>query len=59
MSKIYPNFDFKLLHSPDFKEDSVREVLILPILQALGYDNSQIVRSKAKVPKNAILSQFS
>lgn len=47
MKKIYPNFDFKQIYSSDFKEDSVREVLILPMLQALGYDNSQIVRSKA------------
>jgi DNA modification methylase len=47
MQNIFNNFDFKQLASPDFKEDSVREVLILPILQRLGYDNSQIVRSKS------------
>ncbi len=40
-------FDLNLLNSPEFKEDSVREVLILPLLQALGYEQSQIVRSKA------------
>ncbi|MGE0086151.1 MAG: DNA methyltransferase [Desulfococcaceae bacterium] len=40
------NFDFQQLHSPGFKEDSVREVLILPILHALGYADTQIVRSK-------------
>ena len=40
-------FDLNPLNSPEFKEDSVREVLILPLLQALGYEQSQIVRSKA------------
>ena len=44
--QFFQGFDFQQLNSPDFKEDSVREVLILPILQALGYENSQIVRSK-------------
>lgn len=43
---IFQSFDFSQLNSPDFKEDSVREVLILPLLQALGYEQSQIVRSK-------------
>jgi len=40
------HFDFSQLNSPDFKEDSVREILILPLLSALGYQNKQIVRSK-------------
>jgi 16S rRNA G966 N2-methylase RsmD len=44
--QLFSNFDFTQLKSNDFKEDSVREVLILPILQALGYHNTQIVRSK-------------
>jgi len=44
--EVLKNFDFSQLNSPDFKEDSVREVLILPLLQALGYQQSQIVRSK-------------
>ncbi|MFK5970288.1 MAG: type I restriction enzyme HsdR N-terminal domain-containing protein [Candidatus Marithrix sp.] len=43
---ILSNFDFAQLSSSDFKEDSVREVLIMPILQKLGYDNQHIVRSK-------------
>lgn len=43
---MFNNFDFKQLNSPDFKEDAVREVLILPILQRLGYKQNQIVRSK-------------
>lgn len=44
---LFDHFDFSLLNQPDFKEDSVREVLILPLLQQLGYDNTQIVRSKS------------
>lgn len=46
MHNFFQNFDFAQLNSPDFKEDSVREVLILPLLQQLGYNNTQIVRSK-------------
>jgi hypothetical protein len=47
MNHLFHNFDFAQLDSPDFKEDSVREVLILPLLYALGYESSQIVQSKA------------
>jgi 16S rRNA G966 N2-methylase RsmD len=47
MNQLFHGFDFSQLHSPDFKEDSVREVLILPLLQKLGYEQSQIVRSKS------------
>lgn len=47
MQTLFQHFDFKTLNSPDFKEDSVREVLILPLLHALGYEQSQIVRSKS------------
>lgn len=32
--------------NPDFKEDSVREVIILPILKELGYQQNNIIRSK-------------
>jgi 16S rRNA G966 N2-methylase RsmD len=46
-TQLFSDFDFSQLYSPDFKEDSVREVLILPILQGLGYAGRQIVRSKA------------
>ena len=42
----FNTFDFKRLDSPDFKEDSVREELILPLIQKLGYQGNQIVRSK-------------
>ena len=43
---IFDKFDFSLLNSPDFKEDSVREIIILPILKKLGYSDKDIVRSK-------------
>lgn len=49
---LFNNFDFSLLNSPDFKEDSVREELITPLLHALGYQargEFQILRSKALV----------
>jgi 16S rRNA G966 N2-methylase RsmD len=47
MNPIFQHFDFSQLYSPDFKEDSVREELILPLLQRLGYAGRQIIRSKA------------
>jgi len=34
-------------NNPDFHEDSVREVIILPILKELGYKSDSIVRSKS------------
>lgn len=37
---LYKDFDWNLLNSPGFKEDSVREELIFPLLQALGYSAS-------------------
>ena len=43
------DFDFSLLDSSDFKEDSVREEIVLPILKGLGYSlagPNRIVRSK-------------
>ncbi|MDR3112231.1 MAG: type I restriction enzyme HsdR N-terminal domain-containing protein, partial [Elusimicrobiota bacterium] len=40
------NFE-KLFSNPDFKEDSVREVIILPLLESLGYKQKDIVRSKS------------
>jgi DNA modification methylase len=36
----------KIVSSTDFKEDSVREVIILPILKELGYSDENIIRSK-------------
>lgn len=45
--KLFGNIDLKkMLNDPDFKEDSVREVIILPILKELGYQQENIVRSK-------------
>ncbi|HOX76907.1 MAG TPA: DNA methyltransferase [Bacteroidales bacterium] len=45
---LFGDLDFKSLsQNPDFKEDSVREVIILPILHALGYSQANIIRSKA------------
>lgn len=44
------HFDFQLLNSSDFKEDSVREVIIHPILRELGYSEgglNRIVRSRS------------
>lgn len=45
--KLFGQLDFKTLAAnPDFKEDSVREVIILPIIKELGYTLDSIVRSK-------------
>ncbi|MYA92019.1 MAG: type I restriction enzyme HsdR N-terminal domain-containing protein, partial [Chloroflexi bacterium] len=43
-------FDFQLLDDSDFKEDSVREAIIHPILRELGYSEgglNRIVRSRS------------
>lgn len=42
-------FDYGALNNPEFKEDSVREEIIMPLMKALGYDYKgryQIVRSR-------------
>jgi 16S rRNA G966 N2-methylase RsmD len=45
--QLFGDLDFKtILDDPNFKEDSVREVIILPILYKLGYTQDNIVRSK-------------
>jgi len=45
--KLFGHIDFHSLdQNPDFKEDSVREVIVLPIIRELGYQESDIVRSK-------------
>ena len=47
MQNIFGNLDLSSLkYNSDFKEDSVREVIILPILKALGYTEFNIIRSK-------------
>ena len=44
---LFGNIDLNRIEDDaDFKEDSVREVIILPILDALGYKQENIVRSK-------------
>jgi hypothetical protein len=43
------DFDFSVLGDPEFKEDSVREEIVAPLLKALGYlptGNARIVRSR-------------
>jgi len=47
--ELFSAFDFSILDSPEFKEDSVREELIQPILKTLGYTahgKNRIIRSK-------------
>jgi hypothetical protein len=34
---MFTDFDFEILDDPDFKEDAVREELILPLIKRLGY----------------------
>lgn len=46
---VLDGFDFSLLDNPEFKEDSVREEIILPIIKGLGYSANkpyQIIRSR-------------
>jgi hypothetical protein len=46
---VLEGFNFELLNSPEFKEDSVREEIILPIIKGLGYNANkpnQIIRSR-------------
>ncbi|WP_242411951.1 DNA methyltransferase [Cyanobacterium sp. IPPAS B-1200] len=44
---MFHQIDFQgIKNNPDFKEDSVREVIILPLLKYLGYDEKNIIRSK-------------
>lgn len=49
---MFENFDFEVLQDPDFKEDAVREEIVLPLIKGLGYKltgNSKIVRSKSLI----------
>lgn len=50
MENIFSDFDFSSLDSMEFKEDSVREDLIMPMLKELGYSSqseNKIIRSKS------------
>lgn len=47
---MFENFDFSLLDDPEFKEDAVREEIVAPILNRLGYTASgpnRIIRSRS------------
>lgn len=47
---MFDKFDFAILDDPEFKEDAVREELIVPLLNRLGYTATgehKITRSKA------------
>lgn len=49
MVDLFRAFDFRLLDDPEFREDSVREELVVPLLAALGYSASpphRIIRSR-------------
>lgn len=46
---ILEGFDFNLLNNPEFREDSVREEIVSPIIKGLGYSAAkpnQIIRSR-------------
>jgi len=46
-SDLFGKLDLKaIISDASFKEDSVREVIILPIIRELGYAQEQIIRSK-------------
>jgi hypothetical protein len=47
---LFQNFDFRALETPGYPEDAVRENIVKPILQALGYGTSgphQVTAAKA------------
>ncbi len=46
---VLEGFDFRVLKDPEFKEDAVREEIIVPIIKGLGYSSqkpNRIVRSR-------------
>ncbi|MDR1866182.1 MAG: type I restriction enzyme HsdR N-terminal domain-containing protein [Bacteroidales bacterium] len=46
-SELFGQIDFReIAENPNFKDDSVREVIILPLLHRLGYCEQNIIRSK-------------
>lgn len=49
MARPYTEVDFGIVDDPDFREDSVREVFIVPLLASLGFGESapyRIIRSR-------------
>lgn len=52
INEWFKNFDFSVLNSAEFKEDSVREEILSPILRGLGYQSSgvyKVTRSKSLI----------
>lgn len=46
---VLEGFNFSLLDNPEFKEDAVREEIVVPIIKGLGYSSNkpnQIIRSR-------------
>jgi len=46
---MFSDFDYSILDDPEFKEDSVREELIVPLIKELGYSASgenKVIRSR-------------
>ena len=49
-TRILGDFDFSCLDDPEFKEDSVRENIIAPLLRGIGWSSSgtnKIIRSRS------------
>ena len=49
---MFEDYDFNVLDDPEFKEDSVREEFVLPLIKALGYQvtgDSRVVRSRSLI----------
>jgi hypothetical protein len=44
--ELFGDFDFRTITGTDFKEDSVREIIVMPIIKKLGFTEENIVRSK-------------
>ena len=52
IDNILEHFDYNLLEDSEFKEDSVREEIIVPIIKGLGYTAhkpNQIIRSRSLI----------
>jgi len=50
MSELFKDFDFSIVEDPDFEESSVREVIVTPLLNELGYfsfGRNRIIRNKS------------
>ncbi len=50
MRDLYRDFDFAILNDPGFKEDSVREELVAPLLWALGFAASGKFKIQRSTP---------